>query len=162
VRLIAIAALVGALALSGSVATGRQSGASSADHSAKASARTVVNDGPTNIEPGCDIRRATSKRTDDGRLRHTITPQAATGNTSVHSIAVSRSRSGGVDLVLERGGDGVHVHLADGGRTFVLIVGRGRVANAVDSERKYFWVARSCSQPGDRAPNPGSKARQSL
>jgi hypothetical protein len=158
VRLVAVAALVGAFALAGSVATG---GKTNARDAAETSEKTVVNDGHTNIEPGCDIRQATSKRTDDGRLRHTITLQAATGDTRVHSVAVSRSRSGGVDLVLERGVDGVHVHLADGGRTFVLLVGRGRVANAVDSQRKYFWVARSCPE-GDRAPNSGSKARQSL
>jgi hypothetical protein len=63
--------------------------------------------------------------------------------------------------VVRRGGEGVHVHLANG-RTVVFLVGRGRVARAVDSEEKYFWVARSCSDPGDRAPNPGEKARQSL
>jgi hypothetical protein len=147
-RLAAVVMLVGALALAGEVV-------------AAGSKKTVVKDGRTSIEEGCDIREATSKRTDDGRLRHTITLQLGT-STFPHSVAISRSRSGGIDYVLRRGGEGVHVHLANGGRTVVFLVGRGRVASAVDSQEKYFWVARSCSDPGDRAPNPGEKARQSL
>ena len=64
--------------------------------------------------------------------------------------------------MLADGVDGVDARLADNGKRVVLEIRRGRVAQAVDSLERYFWVARSCMDPGDRAPNRGNRARQSL
>jgi hypothetical protein len=147
-RLTAVLMLVGALVVASDVLAG-------------GSQKTVVNDGVTSIEPGCDIREATSKLTDDGRLRHTITLQEGT-SIEPHNVAISRHRSGGTDLLLSDGADGVQTHLANQGKTVVFMVRRWRVVQAVDSHEKYFWVAHSCMNPGDRAPNSGDRARQPL
>jgi hypothetical protein len=146
--LAAVSALVGAILVANDVRAG-------------ASNKTVVRDPASDIEPGCDIRRATSKLTDAGRLRHTITLQQATGVLSVHRVTIYGGRRGGADLSLSDETDGVDARLANQGRSVVFTVGRGRVAQAVDSQRRYFWVARSCTNPGDRAPNNG-RARQPL
>jgi hypothetical protein len=132
------------------------------DVRAGGSNKTVVRDPVSNIEPGCDIRRATSKLTDDRRLRHTITLQEATGDLSVHRVSIYGGRSGGTDLSLFDGADGVDAHFANQGKSVVFTIKRWRVAQAVDSQRRYFWVARSCMNPSDRAPNSGHRARQSL
>ena len=148
--------LTGVLALAGAVVVAN-------DVRAGGSNKTVVRDPAAgNIEPGCDIRRATSKLTDDRRLRHTITLQEATGLLSVHRVLIYGGQSGGADLSLFDGADGVDAHFANQRKSVVFTIRRWRVAQAVDSQSRYFWVARSCTDPGDRAPNRGHRARQSL
>ena len=132
------------------------------DVRAGGSQKTVVTDPVSNIEPGCDIRKATSKLTGDGRLRHRITLQQETGDLSVHRVTIYGGRSGGADFSLSDVADGVDARFANEGRSVVFTVRRWRVAQAVDSQKRYFWVARSCMNPSDRAPNSGHRARQSL
>jgi hypothetical protein len=113
--LAAVLALVGAFFVANDVRAG-------------GSEKTVVRDpASSNIEPGCDIRRATSKLTDDRRLRHTITLQEATGDLSVHRVSIYGGRSGGADLSLFDGADGVDAHFANQGKSVVFTIKRWRL-----------------------------------
>lgn len=129
--------------------------------------KTVVKDGKSPHDPGgCDIVKATSALK-NGVLRHTVTTRGKRGNplTDFTVVVINHSRSGAAggspEYLLDSSNSDAHYRLTNHRKTAVFTVEKSLVADAVDSQKKYFWKAVTCASPGDSAPSEGA-ARQAL
>jgi hypothetical protein len=125
-------------------------------------------DGGAQNAASCDILKATSRLAKHGKLRHTVTTRGKVGlkitDTSPPVVLISSKKhfGGGLNLavVLSPSAQGVHARIKGHHKTVLYTLKRSVIASELPKgQERYFWLASTCLNPADTAPNHGTVAQ---